>query len=104
MWLCVMPLQALAGARHARHRGGGRLAAEGCASVTRVSIGVPVYNGETYLAETLDSLLAQSFEDFEIIISDNASTDRTPEICRAYQNKDPRVRYFRSDRNLGAAW
>jgi glycosyltransferase involved in cell wall biosynthesis len=71
--------------------------------MTLVSVGVPVYNGETYLAETLDSLLAQSFEAFEIVISDNASTDRTPEICRSYQAKDPRVRYSRSDRNIGAA-
>ena len=71
--------------------------------MTRVSIGIPVYNGETYLAETLDSLLAQSFEDFEIVISDNASTDRTPEICKHYQTKDPRIRCFRNARNIGAA-
>jgi glycosyltransferase involved in cell wall biosynthesis len=68
-----------------------------------VSIGVPVYNGEKYLAETLDSLLAQTIEDFEIVISDNASTDRTSEICRLYQEKDPRVRYFRNDQNIGLA-
>ena len=72
--------------------------------MTQVSIGIPVYNGEKYLAAALDSLLAQSFRDFEIVISDNASTDRTAEICRCYQNKDARVRYFRSDQNLGAAW
>jgi glycosyltransferase involved in cell wall biosynthesis len=72
--------------------------------MTKVSIGIPVYNGEKYLAAALDSLLAQSFREFEIVISDNASTDRTSEICRAYQSKDPRVRYFRSDQNLGAAW
>ena len=68
-----------------------------------VSIGVPVYNGEKYIAETLDSLLAQSLTDFEIVVSDNASTDRTAEICRSYQKKDPRIRYFRNDRNIGAA-
>lgn len=72
--------------------------------MVQVSIGVPVYNGEKYLAEALDSLLAQSFKDFEIVISDNASTDNTEEICRSYQNKDARVRYFRSEQNLGAAW
>jgi glycosyltransferase involved in cell wall biosynthesis len=72
--------------------------------MARVSIGVPVYNGERYLAEALDSLLAQSFKDFEIVISDNASTDATIEIGRAYQSKDPRVRYFRSEQNRGAAW
>ena len=68
-----------------------------------VSVGVPVYNGEKYLAEALDSLLAQSFTEFQIIISDNASTDRTREICQQYQQKDPRVRYFRNDQNIGAA-
>ena len=68
-----------------------------------VSVGVPVYNGEKYLAETLDSLLAQSLQEFEIVISDNASTDRTPEICRSYQAKDHRIRYSRNERNIGAA-
>src|SRR5262245_47250916 len=62
----------------------------------RLSIGIPVYNGENFLAQTLDSLLAQTFRDFEIVISDNASTDRTPEICRAYARCDPRVRYVRN--------
>ncbi len=69
----------------------------------RVSIGIPVYNGEKYLAETLDSLQAQTLEDFEIVISDNASTDRTAEICRAYQALDSRILYFRNERNIGAA-
>jgi glycosyltransferase involved in cell wall biosynthesis len=68
-----------------------------------VSVGVPVYNGERYLAATLDSLLAQSLKEFEIVISDNASTDRTAEICRNYQEKDRRVHYFRNDQNIGAA-
>jgi GT2 family glycosyltransferase len=52
-----------------------------------VSIGVPVYNAEKYLAETLDSVLARSVKDFELVISDNASTDRPAEICRFYQSK-----------------
>jgi glycosyltransferase involved in cell wall biosynthesis len=69
----------------------------------RVSVGVPVYNGERYLAETLASLRAQTLQDLEIVISDNASTDRTPDICRGFQAMDPRVRYFRNDRNIGAA-
>jgi glycosyltransferase involved in cell wall biosynthesis len=72
--------------------------------MARVSIGVPVHNGERYLAEVLEGLLAQTFRDFEIVISDNASTDCTAEICHSYRNKDPRVRYFRSEQNLGAAW
>src|SRR2546428_2411871 len=50
----------------------------------RVSVGMPVYNGERYLAEAVDSLLAQTYEDFEVIICDNASTDRTGEIARSY--------------------
>jgi glycosyltransferase involved in cell wall biosynthesis len=69
----------------------------------RVSIGIPVYNGENYLEETLDSILAQTFTDFELIISDNASTDRTEEICRAYAARDPRIRYYRNEKNVGAA-
>jgi glycosyltransferase involved in cell wall biosynthesis len=69
----------------------------------RVSIGLPVYNGERYIAETLDSLLAQTFEDFELIICDNASTDRTDHICRIYAEKDARIRYFRNAENVGAA-
>jgi glycosyltransferase involved in cell wall biosynthesis len=71
--------------------------------MTLVSVGVPVYNGEKYLAETLESLRAQSLRDFEIVISDNASTDRTGEICRSYQAKDSRVRYFRNEQNIGGA-
>jgi glycosyltransferase involved in cell wall biosynthesis len=69
----------------------------------RVSIGLPVYNGENYLAETIDSILAQTFTDFELIISDNASTDRTEAICRQYAAQDPRIRYVRNANNLGAA-
>jgi glycosyltransferase involved in cell wall biosynthesis len=69
----------------------------------RVSIGLPVYNGENYLAETLDSILAQTFRDFELIISDNASTDGTEAICRRYAASDHRIRYIRNAENLGAA-
>jgi glycosyltransferase involved in cell wall biosynthesis len=69
----------------------------------RLSIGLPVYNGEEYLAESLDALLGQSYEDFELIISDNASTDRTAAICRRYQSEDARIRYIRQPRNIGAA-
>jgi glycosyltransferase involved in cell wall biosynthesis len=70
----------------------------------RVTFGVPVFNGEPFLAETLDSLLNQTFSDFEIVISDNASTDRTEEISRSYAARDPRVRYYRSEVNRGANW
>ncbi len=68
----------------------------------QVAIGLPVYNGQTFLASTLDSLLAQTFGDFELIISDNASSDGTEEICRAYAQQDPRIRYIRQPKNLGA--
>jgi glycosyltransferase involved in cell wall biosynthesis len=64
---------------------------------------VPVYNGERFITETLDSVLKQTFEDWEVIISDNASTDRTPEICQAYARRDSRIRYTRNERNIGSA-
>jgi glycosyltransferase involved in cell wall biosynthesis len=70
----------------------------------RVSIGLPVYNGEKYLASAFDSLLAQTFVDFELIISDNASTDHTTEICREYAASDSRIRYYREEVNQGAPW
>jgi glycosyltransferase involved in cell wall biosynthesis len=69
----------------------------------RVSIGLPVHNGERYLSQAIDALLAQSLADFELIISDNASTDGTEEICRRYQALDGRIRYFRQPVNIGAA-
>ncbi len=72
-------------------------------SVPRLSIGLPVYNGEEYLSEALEALLGQSYEDFELIISDNASTDGTEDICRRYMAHDPRIRYVRQSRNIGAA-
>jgi len=68
----------------------------------RASIGLPVFNGEKYLEEALDSILAQTYTDFEVIISDNASTDRTQQICHAYAAMDSRIRYYRNERNLGA--
>jgi len=67
-----------------------------------VTIGMPVYNEERYLKQALEALLNQSFEDFELIISDNASTDHTGEICREYAAKDRRIRYYRTETNLGS--
>ncbi|QXE21917.1 glycosyl transferase family 2 [Richelia sinica FACHB-800] len=69
----------------------------------KLSIGLPVYNGERFLAQALDSLLSQTFTDFELIISDNASTDRTADICQEYAQKDQRIRYFRNATNIGCA-
>ena len=68
-----------------------------------ISVGVAVYNGENYLQEALDSILNQTYEDFELLISDNASTDATEQICRSYARQDARVRYHRNDENLGFA-
>lgn len=69
----------------------------------KVSIGLPVYNGSNYLPAAITSLLAQTYEDFELIICDNASTDDTEAICLEFARKDRRIRYYRNDINLGAA-
>ena len=68
-----------------------------------VSVGLPVYNGEEFLREAIESVLAQSFTDFELILSDNASTDGTEAICREYTAADARVKYVRHPKNIGAA-
>jgi glycosyltransferase involved in cell wall biosynthesis len=67
----------------------------------RVSIGLPVWNGEQFLPMALDSLLGQTFSDFELIVSDNASTDATEAICKDYGARDSRIRYYRNDENIG---
>jgi len=69
-----------------------------------VSIGLPVYNGENYLERSLETILSQSFDDFELIVSDNASTDSTRKICESYCKQDDRIQYNRSEKNMGAAW
>lgn len=68
----------------------------------RVSIGLPVYNGDRFLEAAVHSVLAQTYDDFELIVSDNASTDRTPEILARFASVDPRVRVSRNQTNLGA--
>jgi hypothetical protein len=65
---------------------------------------MPLYNAERYVREALDALLAQDYENFELIISDNASTDTTESICREYAARDGRVRYHRAQSNMGAVW
>lgn len=72
-------------------------------AVPRVSLGLPIYNSERYLEGLFECLLAQDFEDFEIIVSDNASTDGSQEICRRYAARDDRIRYYRNPTNLGLA-
>ncbi len=68
-----------------------------------ISVGMPVYNGEPYLEEAILATLKQTYDNFELIISDNASTDKTEEICRDYANSDKRIRYIRNKENIGAA-
>lgn len=68
-----------------------------------ISIGLPVYNGERYLEEAVQSVLDQDFTDFELIIRDNASTDGTQSICERFAKEDDRVRYIRNPSNVGAA-
>lgn len=72
------------------------------AKTPMASIGVPVYNSERFLERTLSALLKQTFADFELIISDNASTDRTPELCQDHARSDFRIRYVRQTSNIGA--
>ena len=67
-----------------------------------VSIGMPVYNGERFLAEALESLLAQSHGNFELLISDNHSTDNTRAIIEHYARKDARIKCFFQEKNIGA--
>ncbi len=69
----------------------------------RVSVGMPVYNREKYVGAAIEAHLNQTYADFELIITDNASTDRSDAICRAYAAKDPRIKYFRNPQNLGAS-
>jgi len=68
----------------------------------RVSIGLPVYNGQSFLREAVESFLVQTFGDFELVICDNASTDGTEDICRELARSDSRIRYVRNETNLGA--
>ena len=69
-----------------------------------VSIGMPVFNGERFIRRALDSLLNQEYKDFEIIISDNGSTDNTSEICLEYATTDDRIRFFSHASNRGSTW
>jgi glycosyltransferase involved in cell wall biosynthesis len=69
-----------------------------------VTVALPVYNGERYVAGALEAILGQTFKDFELVISDNASTDGTEAICRSFAERDPRVRYLRHRVNRGLVW
>jgi glycosyltransferase involved in cell wall biosynthesis len=78
---------------------------KGLAAVSppKVSIGLPVYNGDEFLEKAIESILNQTFRDFELIISDNASTDKTATICQQYAAGDARIRYYRNPHNIGGA-
>ena len=73
-------------------------------SAPRITVGLPVYNGQKYLEAAIESHLAQSFGDFELVISDNGSTDATGEICGRYAQLDARVKYLKSPINRGILW
>ena len=68
-----------------------------------LTIGMPVYNGQNFIAEAIESILEQTYTDFELIISDNASNDDTQHICELYARRDSRIVYYRNESNLGAA-
>lgn len=74
------------------------------AGTPRLTVGVPVFDGEAYLAQTLEALRKQEYEDFVVVVSDNASTDATESICRRFVELDPRFRYHREPENRGGAW
>ena len=76
----------------------------GGASQPLVSVALPVYNGENYIRQALDSILAQTYHPLELILSDNGSTDATPSICREYAARDSRIRYYGEEKNRGATW
>lgn len=73
-------------------------------SKRKVAVGLPVYNGQEYLAAAIESHLSQTFGDFDLVISDNGSTDATPEICADYARKDQRIKFLRSPENRGILW
>jgi glycosyltransferase involved in cell wall biosynthesis len=73
------------------------------AAVPKLSVGLPVYNGERFVGRAIESYLGQTFGDFDLVVCDNASTDETEAVCRGYAARDPRVKYFRNETNLGAA-
>lgn len=89
-------------ARPVRARNERRAAGQPVGEQPLVSIGLPAFNGERYLASTIRSILDQDFADFELIIGDNASTDGTRAVCEAFAAADPRIRYHHNPRNLGA--
>lgn len=70
----------------------------------KISIGLPVYNGENFIQDRIENILSQSYSNFELIISNNASIDSTDKICREFKNKDERIKYFIQEKNKGGLW
>ena len=70
----------------------------------KISVGIPVYNGEKFIRKSIESVLRQTYGNFELIISDNASTDSTSDICTEFLTKDSRIKFVRQDKNMGAIW
>jgi glycosyltransferase involved in cell wall biosynthesis len=70
--------------------------------IPMVSVGLPVFNSEATVGKAIESILSQTYHDFELIISDNASTDNTEAICMKYCALDSRIRFIRQEENIGA--
>ena len=70
----------------------------------KISVGIPVYNGEKFIRKSIESVLQQTYRNFELIISDNASTDSTSDICTEFLTKDSRIKFVRQDKNMGPIW
>ncbi len=70
----------------------------------KISVGIPVYNGEKFIRKSIESVLRQTYGNFELIISDNASTDSTSDICTEFLTKDSRIKFVRQDKNMGSIW
>ena len=70
----------------------------------KISIGLPAYNAEKFMDKTISSILNQTWRDFELIISDNASTDKTSEICKKFERMDSRIKFFKQEKNMGPYW
>jgi glycosyltransferase involved in cell wall biosynthesis len=70
-------------------------------SKKQITVGLPVYNGESFIADAINSILNQTFTNFKLIISDNASTDKTSDICKSFQMQDERIDYIRQNENIG---
>lgn len=71
---------------------------------TLISVGMPVYNEEKFIRQALDSLISQTFQNIEIIICDNASTDKTPDIIQEYIEKNNNIKYYKETTNKGSLY